>query len=77
MNYTTNVHEAGRVSPRRVRLTATASGDLVWCELYLADGTLQGCGPSFVMLDAHLRDAAESRLASAPDGCPMYWRTER
>lgn len=75
--YTTNIHEPrehGIPGGRRVKLVATGSGELVWCELYDADGSLRGCGPTLVGLDGRLLDLAQDRLSFAPDQHPLYWR---
>lgn len=71
--FTTNIREIGNVAPMRVKLTATAKGDLRWCELWFADGTLKGCGPSLVGLSGQLLDAARDRLGYDPESFPMYW----
>ena len=72
--YTTNIHEAGRVSPKRVKLTADGEGNLLWAELYDCAGKLLGCGPSLIGLPATLFDAATDRLEHAPASSPMYWK---
>lgn len=72
-HYTTNIRQLGVVSPLRAKLTATSDGSLVWCELYYADDTLKGCGPSLVGLPSDLHDAAIARLSTPAAGWPMYW----
>lgn len=72
--FTTNVWEAGRASPRRVKLTATGGGELLWAEVFTCDGKLLGCGPSLFGVPANMRDDVDSRLAYAPADAPMIWR---
>jgi hypothetical protein len=71
--FTSNVWETSKPG-RRVKLTVDATGALVWAEMYAADGTLLGCGPSIVALPKGLYDDCVSRLASTPVDSPMYWR---
>lgn len=71
--FTTNVREANVTCPRRVKLTATPDGSLVWAELYSHAGELLGCGPSIDLLDRDLREACADRLLHVPAASPMYW----
>ena len=72
--FTCNVWEIGRVCPRRVKLTATGDGVLLWAEVYTSTGGLLGCGPTLLGVPSNMLDSVDDRLAYAPASAPLIWR---